>query len=48
MGSLLGKVLASIVMIVGYRIIAVPSCPRCSADGHDPDTVFCKYCASKL
>jgi len=65
--TLLGKMLASLVMIVGYGIIAVPTgivtveiasahrkaistqaCPRCSADGHDPDAVFCKYCASKL
>jgi voltage-gated potassium channel len=65
--TLLGKVLASIVMIIGYGIIAVPTgivtveiasaarksistqcCPQCSADGHDPDAVFCKYCASRL
>ena len=65
--TLLGKLLASAVMIVGYGIIAVPtgivtveiasaarrsistqSCPQCSAEGHDSDAVFCKYCASKL
>jgi len=65
--TLLGKMLASVVMIVGYGIIAVPTgivtveiasarkqaistqaCPQCSAEGHDPDAVFCKYCAARL
>ena len=64
----LGQMLASIVMILGYGIIAVPtgivtvelaqavrrrdisrqSCPSCAAEGHDPDAVYCKYCAAKL
>jgi voltage-gated potassium channel len=65
--TLAGKILASLVMITGYGIIAVPTgivtvelagatrrsistqaCPQCSADGHDADAVYCKYCASKL
>jgi voltage-gated potassium channel len=65
--TLLGKFLASIVMITGYGIIAVPTgivtvelagvhkssistqaCPLCSADGHDVDAEFCKYCGGKL
>ncbi len=24
------------------------SCPSCSAEGHDPDALFCKYCGAKL
>ncbi len=64
----LGKMLASIVMVIGYGIIAVPtgivsvelahavrekgvsgqSCPACSAEGHDPDAAYCKYCGEKL
>jgi len=63
----LGQILASLIMIVGYGIIAVPTgivtaeyskirfgkistqaCPNCSAEGHDPDAEFCKYCGSKL
>jgi voltage-gated potassium channel len=64
----LGKALASVVMILGYAIIAVPtgivtaelskaankqsvsnqSCPSCSAEGHDSDAVYCKYCAATL
>jgi voltage-gated potassium channel len=60
--------LASLVMIIGYGIIAVPTgivsvelaqatrrqgvstqaCPECGTDGHDPDAVYCKYCAAKL
>jgi voltage-gated potassium channel len=62
-----GKMLASLVMIIGYGIIAVPTgivtaelvkpvetpvstqaCPACSAEGHDPDAKFCKYCGDKL
>jgi voltage-gated potassium channel len=64
----LGKALASVVMIMGYGIIAVPTgivtaeltnagarkrvsnqaCPNCSAEGHDPDAVHCKYCGAHL
>lgn len=63
----LGRFLASIVMILGYGIIAVPTgivtaeltsamrkpistqaCPHCSAEGHESDAAFCKYCGSKL
>jgi len=64
----LGQMVASVVMVIGYGIIAVPTgivsvelahavrergisgqaCPSCSAEGHDPDAVFCKYCGAKL
>ena len=65
----LGQILASVVMIIGYGIIAVPtgivsvelahavrdqqqtskrSCPECSAEGHDPDALCCKYCGATL
>ena len=64
----LGKMLASVVMVIGYGIIAVPtgivsvelaqavrekkvsgqSCPSCSAEGHDPDAIYCKYCGATL
>jgi len=63
----IGQVLASIIMIMGYAIIAVPTgivtteiakreikristqaCPECSAEGHDADAVYCKYCGAKL
>jgi voltage-gated potassium channel len=63
----LGQALASLLMIVGYGIIAVPTgivttelarasfpppttqaCPNCSAQGHDADAKFCKYCGSAL
>jgi voltage-gated potassium channel len=63
----LGQVLASMIMILGYGIIAVPtgivtvemsqtfgrkvstqSCPECSAEGHDADAQYCKYCGTKL
>ncbi|HKX13256.1 MAG TPA: ion transporter [bacterium] len=61
----LGQFLASILMIMGYAIIAVPTgivtaefsrmrkitqnaCLTCSAEGHDPDALHCKFCGAKL
>lgn len=63
----LGKALASMVMIIGYGIIAVPTgivsvemgqamrktvstqaCRQCSAEGHDQDAAYCKYCGAAL
>ncbi|MCO6474609.1 MAG: ion transporter [Melioribacteraceae bacterium] len=63
----IGQILASIIMIMGYAIIAVPTgivtteiakreirhvstqaCPECSAEGHDADAAYCKYCGAKL
>ncbi|RLC07324.1 MAG: ion transporter [Deltaproteobacteria bacterium] len=63
----LGQVLASLIMIMGYGLIAVPTgivsveishamehkavnqaCPACSAQGHDKDAQFCKYCGAPL
>lgn len=67
--TVMGKFLASIVMILGYAIIAVPTgivtaeiveagnaarrittlcCPRCMAEGHDGDAVYCKKCGGDL
>lgn len=62
-----GQVLAAMVMILGYSIIAVPTgiisaelgkaamrpvstraCSECSAEGHDTDAVFCKFCGERL
>lgn len=63
----LGQTLASLVMVMGYAIIAVPTgivtaeltqmkskeistqaCPACSAEGHDTDAKFCKFCGAGL
>jgi voltage-gated potassium channel len=63
----LGQTIASIIMILGYGIIAVPTgivtveltrahknkittqaCPECSAEGHDPDAKYCKFCSAGL
>ena len=62
-----GQAIASIVMILGYGIIAVPTgivtvemsqassrkvstqvCPECSAEGHDADAKYCKFCGAAL
>ncbi len=63
----LGQMLASIIMIFGYGLIAVPTgivsveiarksldkfttqaCPQCSAEGHDSDAKYCKFCGAEL
>lgn len=65
----LGKAIASVIMITGYAIIAVPTgivtvemnrsskaklnvstqaCQHCSLEGHDMDSIYCKYCGEKL
>ncbi len=66
----LGQFFASLVMILGYAVIAVPTgivtaemtrgsrwdekpisnqcCPACSAEGHDHDAQFCKFCGARL
>ncbi|KAA3619635.1 MAG: ion transporter [Calditrichaeota bacterium] len=65
--SALGQAFASLIMVLGYSIIAVPTgivtvelsrasetrvstqaCPVCSAEGHDFDAVYCKYCGARL
>jgi voltage-gated potassium channel len=63
-----GQFLASLIMIMGYAIIAVPTgivtaamvrqdgtekvstqaCKQCSAEGHNADAKYCKYCGEKL
>ncbi len=30
------------------KSVSTQSCPQCSAEGHDPDAEFCKYCGSML
>ena len=65
--TILGQLISSAIMIIGYGIIAVPTgivtvelaqafkrqistqaCTECSAEGHDRDAVFCKYCGARL
>lgn len=66
--TIFGKIIASIIMLLGYGIIAVPtgivtagllnhnrtnnnntySCKDCSKEGHDLDSVYCKFCGSEL
>jgi voltage-gated potassium channel len=65
--TVLGQTVASMVMITGYAIIAVPTgivtvemtrafgrkvstqaCPECSAEGHDSDARYCKFCGATL
>jgi voltage-gated potassium channel len=62
-----GQMVASLIMILGYGIIAVPTgivtvemglarrshvsteaCRDCSAEGHDVDATYCKFCGAKL
>jgi voltage-gated potassium channel len=62
-----GQFLASLVMLMGYSLIAVPTgivsvelaeatrrtgntvtCPSCLHEGHAPDAIYCRRCASVL
>lgn len=65
-GTPLGQMVAAVIMIMGFGIIAVPTglvtaeltrlpktvstqaCPQCSAEGHDADAEYCKYCGAGL
>ncbi len=42
-----GIVTAEIARVSG-RGVSTQACPECSAEGHAPDAVFCKYCAARL
>jgi voltage-gated potassium channel len=70
----IGRMLATLIMLIGYGIIAVPTgivtvelarspgeqasvlgkvvdsrvCPQCDRGGHDPESVYCKFCGGKL
>jgi len=33
---------------LGAKKVSTQSCPSCGRDGHAPDAVYCKYCASGL
>jgi len=30
------------------KAVSTQACPECSAEGHDADAVYCKYCSAKL
>jgi voltage-gated potassium channel len=30
------------------HLVSTQACPACSAEGHDPDARFCKYCGAEL
>jgi len=30
------------------KVVSTQACPDCSAEGHDADAVFCKYCSARL
>jgi voltage-gated potassium channel len=30
------------------KVVSTQACPECSAEGHDADAVFCKYCSARL
>jgi voltage-gated potassium channel len=36
------------VIAARQREISTQACPSCSAEGHDSDAVYCKYCGAKL
>ena len=43
-----GIVTVELAQAARRREITGQSCPSCSAEGHDADALFCKYCGAKL
>jgi len=43
-----GIVSVELAQATRRKIVTGQSCPSCSAEGHDPDAICCKYCGSKL
>ena len=40
--------IVTVEMTQAYKKVSTQSCPECSAEGHDPDADYCKFCGSKL
>ena len=43
-----GIVTVEIAQAARGKPVSTQACPDCSAQGHDADAVFCKYCSAKL
>ncbi len=43
-----GIVSAEMISLKNREKISTQVCPNCLKEGHDPDAVFCKFCAAKL
>ena len=42
-----GIVTVELSQVTGDKV-STQACPECSAEGHDMDALFCKYCGAKL
>ena len=43
-----GIVSAALVQAAAHQPVSTQACPSCSAEGHDDDAVYCKYCGEPL
>ena len=43
-----GIVSAELVHAKKFKEISTQACPSCSAEGHDPDAKFCKFCGATM
>ena len=43
-----GIVSAEMISLKNREKITTQVCPNCFKEGHDPDAIFCKYCAGEL
>jgi voltage-gated potassium channel len=43
-----GIVTAELAQSYKKKSVSTQACPQCSAEGHDPDAKFCKYCGAAL
>ena len=43
-----GIVTAEITQAMGKKKVPTQACPECSAEGHEIDAVYCKFCGAKM
>ncbi|MCP5007123.1 MAG: ion transporter [Planctomycetes bacterium] len=43
-----GIMTAEIAQAMGQTSVSTQACPDCSAEGHDTDAVYCKFCGAKM
>ena len=40
--------IVTVEMAAAAKLVSTQACPQCSAEGHEADAAFCKYCGAKL
>lgn len=43
-----GIMTAELTQAMGQKKVSTQACPECSAEGHENDAVYCKFCGAKM